>query len=102
MVKLEKSKWKFNRFEKSKTKGKMYDAIHTSREDPTKERKISFGDNKLENYSDKTGLNAYPKLVHGDKQRRRQFRQRFSGLKQKQDNWRTYYTPLYYSWKFLW
>lgn len=101
MVKLEKSKWKFDRFEKSKKKGKMYDAIHKSREDPTKERKISFGDNKLENYSDKTGLNAYPNLVHGDKPRRRQFRQRFSKLKQNQD-WRNYYTALYYSWKYLW
>jgi len=78
----------------------MYSAILKNKEND-REVKIHFGDNKLGNYQDKTGLNAYPKLTHGDKQRRRNFRSRFSGLKQKQD-WNTYYTPLYFSWTKLW
>jgi hypothetical protein len=42
-----------------------------------------------------------PKLSHGDKQRRKNFKSRFSGLKQKQE-FSKYYTPLYFSWTKLW
>ena len=101
MVKIEKAKYRFTRFEKSSNSKKMYDAIFTSKEDPKKTKKLSFGDNKLGNYQDKTGLNAYPKLVHGDKQRRRNFRSRFSSLKQSQD-WTRFWTPLSLSWTKLW
>lgn len=100
MVKYAKSEYKKIGFEKSKNKKKMYDLILENKETGRRVR-LGFGDPNLENYSDKTGLNAYPKLVHNDKQRRRQFRQRFSGLKQKQD-WNKYYTPLWASWTYLW
>jgi len=100
MVKYEKSKYKFVRYEKSSKAGKMYTAILKNKEND-REVKIHFGDNKLGNYQDKTGLNAYPNLVHKDKVRRRNFRNRFSGLKQKQD-WSKYYTPLYFAWSKLW
>lgn len=100
MVKYPKSQYKFVRYEKSSKAGKMYSAILKNKEND-REVKIHFGDNKLGNYQDKTGLNAYPKLTHGDKQRRKNFRSRFSGLKQKQD-WKNFYTPLFFSWTKLW
>jgi len=101
MVKVDLTEWKFKKYVKSSNSKKMYDAIYTSREDPNKTKKISFGDPKMENYQDKTGLNAYPNLSHGDKVRRRNFRNRFSGLKAQQ-NWKRYHTALYHSWTKLW
>ena len=100
MVKYPKSQYSFVRYEKSTKAGKMYTAILKNKQ-TDREVKIHFGDNKLGNYQDKTGLNAYPKLSHGDKQRRKNFRSRFSGLKQKQD-WNNFYTPLFFSWTKLW
>lgn len=100
MVKYEKSKYSFVRYEKSSKAGKMYSAVLKNKE-TGREVKIHFGDSKMGNYQDKTGLNAYPKLSHGDKVRRRNFRNRFSGLKGKQD-WSKYYTPLYFAWTKLW
>jgi hypothetical protein len=50
----------------------MYTAILKNKQ-TDREVKIHFGDNKMGNYQDKTGLNAYPKLSHGDKQRRKNF-----------------------------
>ena len=100
MVKYLKSQYSFVRYEKSTKAGKMYTAILKNKQ-TDREVKLHFGDNKLGNYQDKTGLNAYPKLVHGDKQRRRNFRSRFSKLKGQQD-WTRFWTPLSLSWSKLW
>jgi predicted HAD superfamily hydrolase len=62
MVKYLKSQYSFVRYEKSTKAGKMYTAILKNKQ-TDREVKIHFGDNKMGNYQDKTGLNAYPKLT---------------------------------------
>lgn len=83
-------------FEKAKAKNKMYNALIKNRRNQ-KIKKVPFGDNRYENYHDKTGLNLYPGLVHGDKKRRRLYRARH---KRWVDN--NFYSPAYFSWWFLW
>lgn len=95
-----KSEYTFKGFEKSKNPKKKYDAI-LIKKDTKREKRMAFGDSNLPQYKDSTGKGLYTKKNTLDKNKRRQFRARFSGLKQKQD-WSKYYTPLYFSWKYLW
>ncbi len=83
-------------FRKSKTKGKMYDAIIRHRK-TDKTRSIPFGSIDYENYQDKTGLDLYPHLIHGNKKRRRNYRARHKGFI-KPD----FYSPSYFSYNYLW
>ena len=99
MVKYEKKLYKFIRFEKG-SYPKKYNAILQNRE-TKREVKVPFGDRNLPQYKDSTGLGLYTKKNTLDKNKRRQFRARFSGLKQKQ-NWNKEFTSLYFSWRFLW
>lgn len=90
------SQYKLLGFEKSKTKNKMYDAIIQNNK--TKRLiKVPFGSSIHKNYSDKTGLNVYPHLIHGDKKRRTNYRKRHKVYLKK-----GYYSPSYFSWVFLW
>ena len=83
-------------FQRSNTQHKMYDALLQNRK--TKSiSKVPFGDNRYENYQDKTGLNLYPNLIHGDKNRRRLYRARH--LK---DLKKGYYSPGHFSFYYLW
>lgn len=100
MVKYEKSKYKFVEFKKSNNPRKKYSAFLENKETGRKV-KIDFGDSSMEQYRDTTGLGLYSHKDHLDKNRRRQFRSRFSGLKQKQQ-WSKYFTPLYFSYTKLW
>ena len=61
-------------FEKSQTKNKMYDAVLMSYDE--KLFYIPFGDKRFENYQDKTKLDLYPHLIHGDKERRKRYQAR--------------------------
>lgn len=91
-----KQEYKLVGFRKSTRKGKMYDAILENKE--TKRLKhIAFGDNQMENYHDKTGLNLYPSLIHGNTKRRDNYRKRARG---KVKN--GFYSPSYFSYFFLW
>ena len=83
-------------FEKSTRPGKMYAAIIEHNKNK-KRVKIHFGDSKMQNYTDKTGLDAYPNLIHGDKKRRDRYISRHSGFIRK-----GYYSPGYYSMEYLW
>jgi hypothetical protein len=83
-------------YEVSKVKGKMYDAILMRKKDH-KIFRVSFGSNTYENYQDKTSLNAYPHLIHGDKERRRLFRSRM-----KHNLKKGFYSPSYFSYNVLW
>ena len=56
-------------FKASETKNKMYDAMLLSNTGNL--IKVPFGDKRYENYQDKTKLNLYPHLIHGDKERRK-------------------------------
>ena len=93
---LNKKEWKLVGFEKSHRSTKMYDAILENKI-TKKERRLPFGDNKMQNYRDITGLNLYPHLIHNDKNRRRLFRARHKGYLRD-----GYWSPSYFSYFFLW
>jgi hypothetical protein len=92
----EMSKYRLTGFEKSNKKNKKYDAILKSKENG-KIYKVSFGDNRYENYADKTGLDAYPHLLHGDKERRRLYR-----MRHEKDIKDGIYSPGFFAWHYLW
>jgi hypothetical protein len=88
--------YKLQNFRKSKTKKKKYDAILLNKE-TGRTVAVPFGDTRYENYHDKTGLNLYPHLLHGDKVRRRAYRARHS-----KDLRKDYFSPGYFSYFYLW
>ena len=81
-------------FRKSTHKNKKYDVILP---DGTI---ISFGQLGYEHYKDTTPLKLYKHLDHNDKDRRQRFRSRFAKLYEKNKNNR--YSPMYWSWNYLW
>lgn len=96
MVYYKMTDYNLEGFEKSKRKRKMYNALLLNKK--TKRIiKVPFGDNKMENFRDKTGLNAYPHLIHGDEKRRKAFRARHKGYLRK-----GFYSPSYFSYHILW
>ena len=82
-------------FKSSETKNKMYDAILL--DNNGKVIRIPFGDNRYQNYQDKTKLNLYPHLIHGDKERRKRYKHRHKVFLKK-----GYYSPSYFSFYYLW
>jgi hypothetical protein len=83
-------------YDKSKTKGKMYDAI-LERKSDNKIIKVPFGSNQYNNYRDISGLNLYPQLINPDKERRRLYK-----IRHKKDLRKNYYSPGYFSYNILW
>lgn len=98
MVKINKDEYKLLGFDKSQSKNKMYSAFLENKK-TGKIKKINFGHNKYENFRDITGLDLYPRLIHNDNKRRINFKKRF---KKQYEKDKKYYTPLYFSWKYLW
>ena len=96
MVYYKKSDHKIFGYQKSKTKGKMYDALLLKTGSP-KLIRVPFGSVEYENYQDKTGLNLYPHLIHGNKKRRKAFRARHKGYLKE-----GYYSPSFFSYYYLW
>ena len=91
-----KNEYRLVKYQKSTRKGKMYDAILKKKE-TGREVKVSFGDNTAQNFHDKTGLNLYPHLIHGDKKRRENYKSRAGGRVKE-----GYYSPSYFSYYVLW
>jgi hypothetical protein len=91
-----KKEYKFIEFRKSKAKHKMYAAILQNKK-TGRTHTVNFGDKRYQNYQDKTGLNLYPHLIHGDPERRKRYRQRH-----KKDLRAGYYSAGRFSWKILW
>ena len=73
----------------------MYDAILL--DNSGKFIIVPFGDKRYENYQDKTKLNLYPHLIHGDKERRKRYRSRHKVYLKK-----GYFSPSYFSFHYLW
>lgn len=96
MVCYPKSEYKFLRFEKANANDKMYSAILKEKSTGI-ERTLNFGSKSYENYGDKTGLNLYPQLIHGDSKRRASYRARH-----KNNVDRECYSPAYFSYYYLW
>lgn len=90
------SKYKLVGFQKSTKQFKKYDALLKNKE-TGRIVKVGFGDNRYENYADKTGLNAYPNLLHRDKERRRLYR-----MRHQKDLKPGMYSPGYFAWHYLW
>ena len=83
-------------YEKATAKNKMYNAILENK-DTKKIIKVPFGSTKYQNYGDKTGLNLYPHLITGDKERRRLYL-----LRHAKDIKKGFYSPGYFSTNILW
>ena len=91
-----KTDYKLLGYDRSKRKGKMYDALLERKKDK-KIIRVPFGDATMENYRDLTGLNLYPQLIHNDEKRRKSFRARHKGYLKN-----GYYSPSYFSYYILW
>lgn len=65
---------------------------------------VHFGDSRMEQFKDSTGLGIYSNKDHGDKIRRKSYLARAKGIKNKEGKL-TYNDPEsanYYSVKYLW
>lgn len=84
-------------FKKSTHKNKKYMVYHN-------DKWIHFGDNRYEQYFDKTPLKLYSHLNHLDKDRRKNYLTRSKGIKDKNGNltYNDRNSPNYYSIKYLW
>ena len=88
--------WGLAGFKKSKVKDKMYAAIIYNKQ--TKRRRtLNFGSVHYQNFRDVTGLNLYPKLVHGDKKRRESYHKRNEHYIKD-----GYFSAGYFAMKYLW
>ena len=84
------------KFRRSQTKNKKYDAL-IQHKTTDKKFVIPFGDNRYSHYNDSTGLGLYSELNHNDKVRRALYRARHSVFYDSK-----FYSPAYFSWKYLW
>ena len=90
-----KRDYKLVKFQKSTSKFKKYDAILKHRLHKNYVR-VPFGDNRYEQYKDRTKLGIYSHLDHLDKKRKKLYHARH----QKDKN--LPYSPSYFSSTYLW
>ena len=95
MVKIEADRFRFIKFQKSKTRFKKYDGII---EDVKTRRRqtVPFGDVRFEQYFDSTGLKLYSRLDHNDEKRRQNYLARHEKTRNKK------WSPSWFSATFLW
>jgi hypothetical protein len=96
-----KSEYKFIQFQKSDRAGKKYTAVLQAKP-AGKIVYIHFGAIKpdgtpYEQYKDSTGLKFYSKYDHGDKQRQKKYKARQKGVIKT-----GYYSPSFFSMRYLW
>jgi len=96
MVCYAKRDYKLLGFEKARAKDKMYAAILEDKL-TGRERTVNFGSKSYENYRDRTGLNLYPHLIHGDANRRASYRARHRNNVHSKC-----YNPAYFAYHYLW
>jgi hypothetical protein len=84
-------------FMKSVNKNKKYSTIYNG-------KTINFGDSKMEQYKDSTGLGLYTSKDHLDPVRRKSYLARAKGIKNAKGEltWKMKSSPNYYSVRFLW
>jgi len=92
----DKRLYKLLGYRKSTRKGKMYDAILHNKL-TNRLVHVPFGSSDYENYRDKTGLNLYPHLIHGNKKRRINYKKRH-----QKDIVDGFYSPGWFSMYILW
>lgn len=96
------------KFEKSKRKHKKYTAFIQNRK-TKKIRKLSFGDNRYQQYKDRTPLKLYKSLNHGSRKRMHNYFNRHSGIQNREKaiayekkKSKNLYTPKILSHIYLW
>ena len=84
-------------FKKSTRSGKKYMVVVNG-------KTIHFGDIKMQQFKDTTGLGLYSHLDHLDETRRKSYLARAKGIKNKRGEltWKDVNSANYYSVKFLW
>lgn len=96
MVRITNPKeYEFSHFEKSRTKYKKYDAV-LFHKTTNRTKRVSFGDNRYEQYKDSTGLGLYSSSDHLDKDRRKRYRARHRKTAKYK------YSSSWFSFHFLW
>lgn len=85
-------------FKKSTRKGKKYMVVAPNGET------IHFGDIKMQQYKDTTGLGLYTHLNHNDEKRRASYLARAKWIRNKASEltWKDKNSSNYYAVKFLW
>jgi hypothetical protein len=86
----------FLNFEPSKRQYKKYKAVLQHTKDYTF-RYLHFGDTRYQQYKDTTNLGLYSHLDHMDRKRRQSYHTRHRVFIKKE-----YYSPGYFSMKYLW
>lgn len=92
---IKADRFKHIRFERSKTRGKKYDAIIEDKITKKRQR-VSFGDDSYQQYFDSTGLKLYSRLDHKDPRRRELYKARHEKTRHKK------FSPSWYSDNYLW
>ncbi len=88
--------YKLHGFERSRSKGKKYDAIIINKQ-TNRSTRIPFGAIGYQQYRDSTGLGFYSRYNHNDRERRTRYRKRHVGHIKK-----GFYSPSWMSYKYLW
>ena len=84
-------------FSKSKAKNKKYAVIYNG-------KTINFGDSRMAQYKDSTGLGLFSSKNHLDPIRRKSYLARAKGIKNKKGEltWKDKASANYYSVRYLW
>jgi hypothetical protein len=88
--------YRFVRNEKATQKNKKYQAILIN-ERTQREIRVPYGDSRYEQFRDSTGLGVYSSKNHLDKARRIRYKKRHQTYIKS-----GFYSPGYFSMKFLW
>jgi len=92
---IKEDRFRHIRFERSKTRGKKYDAIIEDKVTKRQQR-VSFGDVNYQHYRDSTGLKLYSRLDHNDPKRRANYKARHENTRHKK------FSASWYADRFLW
>ena len=92
---IKEDRFRHIRFERSRTKGKKYDAIIEDKVTKRQQR-VSFGDVNYQHYRDSTNLKLYSRLDHNDPKRRANYKARHEKTRHKK------FSASWYADRFLW
>ena len=92
---IQSDRFRHIRFERSKVRGKKYDAIIEDKVTKRQQR-VPFGDVNYSQYFDNTGLKLYSRLDHNDPKRRAAYKARHENTRHKK------FSSSWYADRFLW
>lgn len=92
---IKEDRFKHIRFERSRTKGKKYDAIIEDKV-TRRQQRVPFGDVNYQHYKDSTGLKLFSRLDHNDPKRRANYKARHEKTRHKK------FSASWYADRYLW